>query len=166
MAPEPTRIMRKSDIAMEAHQSGQTMSSETPSARQLARRLVERAVHPGGASKDTALVLQVACDRTYHELTRSLGPTGSRTLLARAIAQAQGAHPILNEIRVGLEPEAGLGGLPGIVEAHGSATVTAAIEAMLEKLFGLLGRLIGDDMVERLVERSSPNGTRNAEEVR
>lgn len=151
---------------MEAHKAGQAMSLETPSARHLARRLVERAVPPGGTPKDAALVLQVACDRTYHELTRSLGPTGSRTLLARAIAQAQAEHPILNEIRVDPQPEAGLGGLPGIVEAHGSATVTAAIEAMLEKLFGLLGRLIGDDMVERLVERSSPSGTRDAEEGR
>ena len=140
------------------------MSSEALSARELSRRLVTRATEQNHASDSAALAVQTACERAYRELTRSLGTTGSRALLMRALVQAQAEHPVLGAIRIGRPSEPGLDGVSGIVQTHGAAAVTAGLDAVLETLLGLLGRLVGDDMVARLVERTTPNGTQEDED--
>ena len=56
--------------------------------------------------------------------------------------------------------------MTAIVEAYGAPAVAKGLEAMLEKLLGLLGRLIGDDMVARLVEQEALVGTQDDEDVR
>ena len=114
--------------------------------------------HPSTSGPDSAaLAVQAACERTYRELTRTAWPKWVRALLTRALAQAQAEHPLLKEIRVG---RGGLDGVTAAVQAHGAPAVAAALEAVLETLLDLLGRLIGDDMVARLVEQSAPD--RNA----
>jgi hypothetical protein len=50
------------------------------------------------------------------------------------------------------EPEPGLEGVPELIRTHGAAATAGALESLLLTLLGLLGRLIGDDMVMRLVE--------------
>jgi hypothetical protein len=56
--------------------------------------------------------------------------------------------------------------MTAIVEAYGAPAVAAGLEAVLERLLGLLGRLIGDDMVARLVEQSAIVGTKDDEDVK
>lgn len=132
------------------------MPSDTLSPRELTRRLVSRSVPPSETPDGAALAVHAACERTYRELTRRLGATGSDALVTRALAQAQADHPLLKEIRISGQSKPGLDGVTGAVQAHGAPAVAAGLEAALEKLLGLLGRLIGDDMVVRLVEASAP----------
>ena len=142
------------------------MSTKAPSARELARRLVGRAAAQGNEPHSAALAAHAACERTYRELTRSLGQSGAHALLTRALAQARTEHPLMGDIRIGAQSEPGLVGVPGIVEAHGAPAVAAALEAVLETLLGLLGRLIGDDMMAQLVEHITPIETKVDEDVK
>ena len=141
------------------------MSAAALSARQLTRRLVAR----GGAQSYTpdgsVGAAQAAVERTYHELARILGPTGSRALLTRALAQAQTEHPILEEIRIGGHAAPALEDVTALARAHGGPAVAAGLEALLESVIGLLGRLIGPDVVARLVERGAPTGPHHHEDV-
>lgn len=132
------------------------MPPETPKARELTRRLVARSGAPTGAPDSAALALHKTFERTYRELTRSIGPAGSRALLTRAVAHSRAEHPLLNDIRVGVQSEPALDGVLAVVQTRGAPAVAAALEAVLETLLDLLGRLIGDDMVARLVEQSTP----------
>ena len=134
------------------------MASDALNAQELTRRLVARASSADNGQNDPSLAVQTACERTYHELTRRLGQTGSSALLTRALVQAQTEHPVLKEIRLGGSSKTTLNGVKEAVQAHGVPAVAAGLEATLEKLLGLLSRLIGDDKVARLVESSAHNG--------
>ena len=140
------------------------MPTDTLSARELTRRLVARSAAQSDAPDSVALAVHAACERTYRALTRSIGSTGSHALLTRARAQTQGEHPLVKEIRIGGPSEAGLNGVTDLVQTHGAPAVVAGLEAVLERLLGVLGRLIGDDMVARLVEQSAPIGTHDDED--
>jgi chaperonin GroEL (HSP60 family) len=142
------------------------MSSDPPSVRELTRHLVGRAAPQSDAPDGALLAVHEACERTYRALARSLGPTGSQALLTRALAQSQDDHPLLKEIRIGGQSDPGLGGVMEAAQAHGAKAVTEALEAVLETLLGLLGRLIGNDMVSRLVEQNGPVGTHDDEDVK
>ena len=137
------------------------MSSQALSARELTRRLVARAVLKSAGPDGAALAAQAACERTYRDLARFLGQTGAQALLTRALALALVEYPFLKEIRLGRRSEPGLDGITGIVQVHGVPAVAAGLEAVLETLLGLLGRLIGDDMAAQLVEQNSTNETQD-----
>ena len=139
------------------------MSTDS-SARQLTRRLVARASENGAAPTHAAHAAQVASERACRDLARCLGQAGFNALLTRALAQAETEHPVLKEIRLDRHSEHMLGETAAIVEAHGARAVAAGLEAMLEAMFSLLGRLIGDDMVPRLVEHSIAVGTLDDED--
>jgi hypothetical protein len=142
------------------------MSTDPPSVREMTRRLLGRAASRGDAPDNALRAVQQASELTYRALARSLGTAGAKVLLTRAIAQSQDGHPILKEIRVGGQPEPGLEGVTALVQAHGAPLAAAALEALLETLLALLGRLIGNDMVPRLVELDEPVGTQDDEDVR
>ena len=129
----------------------------------MARRLVARA---SAQSDGATLAAHAACERTFSELTRSLGQSGAHALLTRALAQARTEHPLVGNIRIGAQSDLGLVGVPGIVEAHGAPAVATALEAVLETLLGLLGRLVGDDMMAQLVEHITPIETKVDEDVK
>ena len=144
------------------------MPPEALTARELTRRLVSASAR-GDESDSAALAAEAACERTYRDLIRRVGPTGAHALLARALAQAKADHSLLSEIRLGKElniarpGEPGLNGVAEIVQTHGAPAVASALEALLEKLIGLLGRLIGDDMVARLLEPDPPIRMKDSE---
>ena len=142
------------------------MPTNAPNARELTRHLIARAAEHVKVPESAALMAQEACERTLRALTRSLGQTGSRALLTRALAQAEPDHPLLKDLRIGRQSEPGLDGVPGIVQVHGAPAVAAALVVVLDTLLGLLGRLIGDDMVVRLVEQSTPMGMQDDEDVK
>ncbi|MEO8336024.1 MAG: hypothetical protein ABI664_13685 [bacterium] len=144
------------------------------SAQELSRRLITNAAFALGAGALGAGALGAgalgaalaASEAACRELARSLGGAGFNALLTRALLQAEAEHPLLKDIHVGHSGEPILGGAAEIVAAHGPAAVAAALEAMLAIMFGLLGRLIGDDMVPRLVERKAPDGMNAKEDVK
>jgi hypothetical protein len=96
-----------------------------------------------------------AADHLYRELSRWVGPDGCHALFTRALAEARSEHPSLDEIRLGVGSQPYIGGVAETIAAYGDATTAKSLESMLVHLVELLGRLIGDDMATKLIERSS-----------
>jgi hypothetical protein len=126
-------------------------------AQELTRRLVARVASENGAAGDSALASRTACERACRDLGRSLGAAGFNALLTRALAQAEAEHPLLAGVRIGRAGEPVLGGLDELIAQNGAPAVDAGLECMLATMLGLLGRLIGDDMVPRLLEHETPD---------
>lgn len=133
------------------------MSAETPSARELTRRLVAREAARDSSPDGAAVAVHAAGERAYRVLSRWLGSTGADVLFARALAQARIEHPALSGIRLRVQPEPGVEGVRESIAIHGADAVAAGLEALLVALLQLLGRLVGEDMATRLVEQSVPN---------
>ena len=136
-----------------------TAPAEPRSARELTNRLVAGASQRIGPTGLAASPVGAAFEDVYLHLGRTLGTVGCSALLRRALADAATTHPLLAEIRLGVASAPLLGDVARLVEVHGDAETTAALEAALATMFALLGRLIGDDMVGQLVERRAPNET-------
>jgi hypothetical protein len=120
--------------------------------RQLAERLIK--VHSSGAgrSPSPAAAAVAAVDNLYGELSRWFGRDGCHALFARALAQARNDYPALEKIQLRPGAEQYFDGASDAIETHGDATAAESIEAMLAALIDLLGRLIGYDMVTKLIE--------------
>ena len=131
------------------------MSSEARSARDVTRSLTARARGNDSSADGDALAVAAACEGAFAELSRSLGAPGFGTLLLRAKTTTQRMHPVLGDMHfAGRAPH--LSGVPDLVQLHGGLTVIEGLEAILDTMFGVLGGLIGLDMVIRLVERDLP----------
>jgi hypothetical protein len=129
------------------------LSRESP-ARQIARRLIDSR-RPDRAGADTAArAAASACEHLYRELSRWVGPDGCHALFTRALAQAQVEYPALGQIQLRARSEPYIDGVAATIMAHGDAATAQALQSMLVHLVELLGRLIGDDMAMRLIDRS------------
>jgi hypothetical protein len=60
----------------------------------------------------------------------------------------------LGQIQLRARTEPYIEGVAEGIMAHGDAATAEALESMLVRLAELLGRLIGDDMAMKLIERS------------
>jgi hypothetical protein len=95
-----------------------------------------------------------ACDQLYRELSRWVGPDGCHALFTRALAQARAEYPALGQIQLHARSDPYIDGVAETIMAHGDPATAEGLEAMLVHLIELLGRLIGDDMAMKLIERS------------
>lgn len=120
---------------------------------QTARRALRRERDAGSSenSAPTASELQRACHRVTENLRDTMGADGCTALFARALARTETAHPALASIRRVTKADIGLDDVALAVEKHGIAAVTAALEAFFAALIDVLGRLIGEDMAQRIV---------------
>ena len=137
--------------------------------RQIARRLVDRrrSEQPGGET--AARAAAAACDDLYRELSRWVGPDGCHALFTRALAQARTEYPVLGQIQLRARSEPYIDGVAATIMANGDRVTSEALESMLVRLVELLGRLIGDDMATKLIERSlaaSQTGNRTVDGTR
>lgn len=120
-------------------------------ASRIVRQLISRrAVSDPGLS--AAHVALAASEDLYRRLSVWVGRDGSRALLTRALAQSKLDHPALEHISFKAGSEQFVTGAAGAIERHGDSTIAKSIEAMMVALLLLLTRLVGDDMVEKLVE--------------
>lgn len=121
--------------------------------REIARALLARDETPGGRSNPelAAASLQRSCVRVCAVLRNAMGVDGSDALLGRALARTQAKHPAIASIcRDARGTE--LDGVAAAVDKHGIEAVTVAVEALFEALVDVLARLIGEDMVVRLMD--------------
>ena len=139
------------------------MPPATPSAREVAHRLIARDAVASDVPDGAAVSARLACERICRDLSRWLGAAGCDALFARALADSRAVHPLLDRIRIGARSESGLEGVEEAVRADGAAAVAAALEAVLVAMIELLGRLIGSDMALRLLEQHTPTEARNGE---
>ena len=154
---------------MSSSEGNEAVPDPAVTSRQLAHRLVAlatagRDATHGEVPDGDALAVHEAAERACRALSRSLGAAGFGALLTRALALTEPDHPLLAEVRLGRNAQQILGDVAGIIRVRGAPALAAALEDLLETLFGLLGRLIGNDMVARLVEPSAPAETTNDED--
>ncbi|HLE57615.1 MAG TPA: hypothetical protein VJB15_11075 [Rhodothermia bacterium] len=129
------------------------MSPGVPPARQLARRLIDRARAESAASGDSAHVAAAAIDRLYQDLAVWVGFDGCHALFTRALVEARGDHPLLSTIELHARSSPYVKRLPETIEQHDDRETARALESMLVILIDLMGRLIGDEMARNLIER-------------
>lgn len=122
--------------------------------RQLARRLIEAQASEQSDSDSPARAAAGACDRLYRELSRWVGLDGCYALFSRALAQARTDYPALAQIEIRARSQPHIDGVAETIMARGDPATAEGLEFMLEHLIELLGRLIGDDMAVKLIERS------------
>ena len=125
-----------------------------PPARQLAHRLINSRRSGRAADETPARAAAAACDHLYRELSRWVGPDGCHALFTRALAQARTEYPLLEQIQLRARSEPYIDGVAATIMAHGDPATAEGLESMLVRLVELLGRLIGDDMATKLIERS------------
>jgi hypothetical protein len=122
--------------------------------REIARRLIDSRRQERTGADTAARAAASACDHLYRELSRWVGVDGCHALFTRSLAQARTEHPTLAQIQLRPRSEPYVDGLAAAIIAYGDAGTAEALESMLVRLLELLGRLIGDDMVMKLVGRS------------
>ena len=131
------------------------VSTDSPNAREIAQRLMAKASDRGGrrASSSETLAARTACETAHDGLVRWLGPGGTRALFARAFADAEPDHPILEQLHKRYGQSGNLAeAAKSLPDADDSKALGAALNAVLVALLELLGRLVGQDMAERIVE--------------
>ncbi len=117
------------------------------------RRFIDARPSVRAEDNDGARAAGGACNHLYRELSRWVGSDGCHALFTRALAQAATDFPALGKIQLRARAEPYLDGVAEMIMAHGDAAATEALESMLVRLVELLGRLIGDDMARKLIER-------------
>jgi hypothetical protein len=122
--------------------------------RQLARRLIEAPRSERSDADSLARATAAACARLYRELSRWVGLDGCYALFSRALAEARTDHPALAQIEIRARTQPHIDAVAETIMARGDPATAEALEFMLERLIELLGRLIGDDMAIKLIERS------------
>lgn len=122
-------------------------------AQQITRRLINsrRSARPGGDTPARAAA--AACDHLYRELSRWVGPDGCHALFMRALAETRPEYPALGQIQFHARSEPYIDGVAETIMARGDPATAEALEWMLVRLVELLGRLIGEDMAMKLIER-------------
>jgi len=128
------------------------MPSEVPTARQLVHQLVPRELTD--ASDVVFAAAREACESVSVDFTRWVGPGGYDALISRALSEARTTYPALALIHYEVSAEPHIGGVAECLDRHGADVAAQALLGLLETIFALLGRLIGNDLVAALVDRS------------
>lgn len=135
-------------------ETSHSLSRSQPPAREIARRLIS-ARRPERPGDDTpARIAAAAGDHLYGELSRWLGRDGCHALFTRALAEAAMGSPALKQIQLRARTQPYIDRVPETIMAHGDAATAEGLEWMLVRLVELLGRLIGDEMSMKLIEKS------------
>jgi len=128
------------------------MPSEVPTAHQLVLRLVPREL--ADASDAVFAAARDACESVSVDFSRWVGASGYDALISRALSEARATYPALALIHHELGADPQIVGIAECRERHGADVAARALLGLLETIFALLGRLIGDDLVAALVDRS------------
>jgi hypothetical protein len=134
-----------------ADEGKDTPARDKPPARQITQQLINSRRFQR-AGNDAARAAAAACDHLYQDLSRWVGLDGCHTLFTRALAEARIDHPLLEEILLRPRSEPYVEGVTETIDAYGAAQTAEALESMLVRMVELLGRLIGDDMVMKLIQ--------------
>jgi hypothetical protein len=130
------------------------LSRDQTPARQIAHHLIDSHRSEPAEGDSAARTAAAACDHLYRELSRWVGRDGCHALFTRALAEGRTEYPALGQIQLRSRSELYIDGVAETIMAHGDPATAEALESMLVRLVELLGRLIGDDMAVKLIERS------------
>jgi hypothetical protein len=130
------------------------MATAPVTARQLAKRLVDRETGMGNSKTTRASAVALAGEGLYRALSRWIGSDGCHALFTRARAQEQPANRALESLQLSPRHDPYITGVEESIEEYGNDATADAIESMIVGMIELLGRLIGVDMATSLIERS------------
>jgi len=122
-------------------------SADTPTTRELARRLLAYETAEAGAAKTDTQAVSRVCDKLRRPLTTLAGIAGFRSLLARALTLAQKESPDIGGWAV--KPDGSLEGL------NGEAAQSGAV--LIAQLIGLMITFIGESLTLRLLHDVWPD---------
>ena len=142
------------DLMNTVDQDRGSVAGDQPAAQQIAHRLINSHRSERAEGNSAARAAAAACDQLYRELSRWVGADGCHALFTRALAQARTEYQALGQIQLHARSEPYIDGVAETIMAHGDPATAEALESMLVSLVELLGRLIGDDMAMKLIERS------------
>jgi hypothetical protein len=131
------------------------------------RRLISNRPPHQKRGDTAARATAAACDSLYRELSRWVGPDGCHALFTRALAETRPQYQALEKIQLRPRSEPYIEGIADSIMASGDPETAKALESMLMRLVELLGRLIGDDMAGKLIDRTfgdSQQGSNDARE--
>jgi hypothetical protein len=134
---------------------GHALNGGPPPSRPLriARAMLAReSAAANGSAPQPGATLQRTCLRVSDVLRDSMGEAGHDALLARALSRSEVLHPSLKSLRQPANGGIHLGGVAASIERHGIAEAHVAVESLIASLLEVLGRLIGEDMAERLID--------------
>ena len=103
--------------------------------------------------------------RLQGHLLRWFGPDGFHAVLSRALATARKGHPALAHVRFEPRSEARLTELAASAHMYRAAELRDALLALVAATVALLSRLIGDDLVRRILQDAWPQETPNDTEA-
>jgi hypothetical protein len=131
----------------------------SPELGQAAKRLVTGEDGDEQSSKQLAEHAANAFRKLGDHLARLLGKMGMEMLLERSVALASAEYSWLVIASQGHAVVEGrvASALQGAMEAREPETIVEAFAAVLSALVGLLERLIGEGLVERLLEEVWPD---------
>ncbi len=127
------------------------MPARTDAAADAARRLWSRTTEGVRSPEESTAAAAQLCRVLSVSLGRWIGVEGYRALLGRALDIARVEHPVLDGVAC-REDGARLT-TPAFAAAP--AEVAAGMEVLLAAMIDLLGRIIGDALAVRLIERSA-----------
>jgi hypothetical protein len=130
---------------------------------ELARRLI--LYEARGSSASDSVPVDRACARLRDQLKSLLGEEGVSALLRRALALAKRESPLLSGVCVATEPPSCFVGLSHALEASSEDEATAAGQAILASLLGLLDLLLGEELSMQPVHKLWPEVASSFREI-
>jgi hypothetical protein len=130
---------------------------------ETARRMLAREATASDSPEAQIAAAERVLGRLQEHLLRWFGPEGFHAVLSRALATARKGHPALAHVRINPRGEAWLTELTANAHAYRPAELRDALVALVGATIALLSRLIGDDLVRRLLRhvwpQEAPNDT-------
>ncbi len=132
---------------------------------ETARRMLAREA----TALDTKEAQIAAAERVLAQLQEHLlrwfGPDGFHAVLSRALAAARKGHPALARVRIEPRTKPRLAELTASAHEYGPAELHDALLTLVAATLALLSRLIGDDLVRRLLQHAWPEESPNDTEA-
>ena len=128
-----------------------------PVTERAARRLLAGQPGDGNSSKHVAERAARACEQLAKHLSRLLGETGVHMLLERSIIAGAARYPWLRPAGGdGKQAKNPCASLRQAMEPQEPGSISDAFVEVMSTFIGLLKRLIGDGLVERLLNEVWP----------
>jgi hypothetical protein len=123
---------------------------------ETARRMLAREATGSDTQEAQIAAAERVLGRLQEHLLRWFGPDGFHAVLSRALATARKAHPALAHVRIEQRGEWRLAELAASAHKYHPADFRDALLALVAATLALLSRLIGDDLVRRLLQQAWP----------
>lgn len=121
---------------------------------ELARVVVAAEAGGASSSKEVAAAARRICDKLTEHLARLVGRGGMGTLLARSLTLTRATFPWVTSVGSAADSPGEV--LQACLERQDADAAREALTAFVALFIGLLGRLIGDSLVARLLQELWP----------